>query len=591
MSQAEIRIGTRGSPLALAQARLVVDALGRAGHSSRLMIVQTDGDRGAPDAVWGEGAFVAALERALIEGHVDVAVHSAKDIPTGEDGRLLIGAYLERADARDALVVRDALVAREGPVAREGRPSGLDLLPAGCRVGTDSPRRAGFLRAHRPDLELHPLHGNVDTRLRRLDDGETDALVLACAGLDRLGLGDRIAERLEPSFLPPAPGQGAVAVQVRRADAAMCALAGELDHLPTRVAVESERAFLAACGGGCRSPIGALATVVGGELELLGGHAHPDGSAARTARRRASLADGVALGRALAAELDWPRPHPATTSARQRPPAACRRVLVTRGAEQAHELLTELGRCGLAGIAVPTIAIELEAAEGELLEAVRRLDTYSWVVLTSANGARAVLLVAATVAARAAARGAGGFSSQESRPRPMPRWAAIGPTTRAALERAGIAVDHQPDRSSAAAMGATLPIVPGDRVLLVRGDLAGAQLADALRARGAAVDDVVGYRTREAPESSRQLLRRALVDGPIDAVVFSSGSTVRGLLRLAAGDWPGVTSLPAICIGPQTAELARRAGFSSVAISPVPQAPALAAAVARLLTPEPQENR
>ncbi|PZR60707.1 MAG: hydroxymethylbilane synthase [Chloroflexi bacterium] len=584
MSQAEIRIGTRGSALALAQARLVADALGRAGRSSRLMIVETDGDRGAPDAVWGEGAFVAALEQALIESSVDVAIHSAKDIPTAEDRRLLIGAYLERADARDALVVRDALV------ADDGRPSRLDLLPAGCRVGTDSPRRAGFLRAHRPDLELHPLHGNVDTRLRRLDEGETDALVLACAGLDRLGLGGRIAERLEPSLLPPAPGQGAVAVQVRRADAAMCALVGELDHLPTRVAVESERAFLAACGGGCRSPIGALATVVGEELELLGGHAHPDGSAARTGRRRGPLADGAALGRALAAELDWP--HPATTSARQQPPAACRRVLVTRGADQAQELLTELGRCGLAGIAVPTIAIELEAPEGELLEAVRQLDTYSWVVVTSANGARAMLVVAGTVAARVAdAQGAEGFSSQESRPRPTPRWAAIGPTTRAALERAGIAVDHQPDWSSAAAMGATLPIVPGDRVLLVRGDLAGAQLADALRARGAAVDDVVGYRTREAPESSRQLLRRALAEGPIDAVVFSSGSTVRGLLRLAGGDWPGVTSLPAICIGPQTGELARRAGFSSVAISPVPEARALAEAVARLLTPEPQENR
>src|SRR5258705_7319786 len=232
-------MGSRGSALALAQARLVHEAFDHDGPPSRVVIIETEGDRRAPDTAWGEGAFVAAIERALQDGVVDVAVHSAKDVPTAEDPRLRIAAYLARADPRDALIVRS-----DSPWRR------LADLPSGTRVGTDSPRRTGFLQARRPDLTIHPLHGNVDTRLRRLDAGETDALVLACAGLDRTGLGDRIAERLQPEIVPPAPGQGALAVQVRRDDPRTVALAAAIDDRPTRTAVEAERAFLAAARGG-----------------------------------------------------------------------------------------------------------------------------------------------------------------------------------------------------------------------------------------------------------------------------------------------------------------------------------------------------
>ena len=264
--------------MALAQAHLVVEAIERAGRESRLVIIETAGDRRAPDTAWGEGAFVAAIEQALLDGCVDIAVHSAKDVPTEEDPRLLIGAYLSRADPRDALVVR---------ADSEGRR--LADLPPGARVGTDSPRRTGFILAQRPDLAVHPLHGNVDTRLRRLEDGETDALVLACAGLDRLGLGDRIAERLEPEIVPPAPGQGAIAVQIRRDDARLLTVAAAIDDQPTRIAVEAERAFLTASGGGCRAPIGALAVIRGDDLDLLGGYASMDGSRTTITHRRGPI--------------------------------------------------------------------------------------------------------------------------------------------------------------------------------------------------------------------------------------------------------------------------------------------------------------
>jgi hydroxymethylbilane synthase len=287
-----ISIGSRGSALALAQARLVSAALEREGRQTRIVIVETQGDRRAPDTAWGEGAFVAAIEGALLDGRIDLAVHSAKDVPIDQDERLRIAAYLPRADPRDALVVRDDCMERR-----------LADLKPGTRVGTDSPRRTGFLRASRPDLIVHALHGNVDTRLRRLDDGETDALVLACAGLDRLGLGERIVERLGADVMPPAPGQGAIAVQIRRDDARMLGLAATMDDPRTRSMVEAERAFLEASGGGCRAPIGALATIVGAELDLLAGHASPDGLVAAIAHARGPVADGRDIAIKLALEM------------------------------------------------------------------------------------------------------------------------------------------------------------------------------------------------------------------------------------------------------------------------------------------------
>lgn len=563
MNGQEIIIGSRGSPLALAQATLVLEALEREGRRSRIVIVQTEGDRRAADMAWGEGAFVAAIERALLVGRVDVAVHSAKDVPTDEDPRLRIGAYLARADPRDALVVRAD--------AQERR---LDDLPPGFRIGTDSPRRTGFLLARRPDLTVQPLHGNVDTRLRRLEAGETDALVLACAGLDRIGLADRIAERLAPDVLPPAPGQGAIALQIRHDDARMIALTAVIDDRPTRLAVEAERTFLRASGGGCRSPIGALATIAGDELDLLGGYANPDGSGTSFARRRGPVATGPELGRLLAAELGARQPGGAIGAGVDQGSRSTTapRVLVTRAGEQADVLVSELRDAGLEPVLVPTIVVEFEPP-GELDAAARLLPTYAWVVITSPNGARAILTAGERV-----------FSQLDG-----PRWAAIGRATQGVLEQGGIEVDLQPSRPSSSTMAAELPVARGDRVLLVRGDLAHEELAIALRSRGAEVDDLVAYRTCEAPEASRALLRHALADGPTDAVVFTSGSTVRGLVALARAEGLAVAAIPSVCIGPETAQAARDAGFSVMAVSATPAAGALASATARALAPDPKE--
>ena len=564
MNGRAIAIGSRGSALALAQARLVEDALEREGRACRIVVIETEGDRRAPDTAWGEGAFVAAIERALLDGRVDVAVHSAKDIPTEEDRRLRIGAYLPRADPRDALVVRNDAQVRS-----------LADLPRGTRVGTDSPRRTGFLLAQRPDLVVHPLHGNVDTRLRRLDAGETDALVLACAGLDRLGLGGRIAERLEPEVVPPAPGQGAIAIQIRRDDGRMLALAAAIDDRWTRQAVQAERAFLIASGGGCRAPIGALATIADGALDIIGGFASPEGAGAAFARRHGPVASAEQLGRELAAELDSATGTRASLAHAHTAgdPLNARRVLVTRAADQAAELQSALRDAGLEPLSVPTIAVALDPGGGALDAAARTVGFYAWVVITSTNGARAFLKAAERV-----------FTPFEAS-----RFAVIGLATRDALEREGVDVAFLPSKSTAAALGAELPLAPGDRVLVVRGDLAGDELAIALRARGAEVDDVIAYWTREAPDGSRALLRRAVSDGPIDAVVFTSGSTVRGLVALGRDESIDVLSLPCVCIGPETAGEARAAGFRILAVAATPGSTALATATARALALQPQE--
>jgi hydroxymethylbilane synthase len=294
---AALRLGTRGSTLARVQAECVATALRSAGTEVELVTVVTDGDVWPPDTAWGEGAFVGAIDQALLEGRVDLAVHSAKDVPIEPEVDLAIAAYTERADPRDALVLPAGVAA-----------TSLADLPSGTVVGTDSPRRTGFLLAARPDLQVVPLHGNVDTRLRRLGDGRArggavDALVLAVAGLTRLGRGERISLILDADIVTPAPGQGALALQVRGGDTRTRTLVATLDDAATRLAVSTERRLLEAMGGGCRAPVGALARVFDGRVELLAAAVQPDGSYYRCVQLSADRAGALELAARAAAAL------------------------------------------------------------------------------------------------------------------------------------------------------------------------------------------------------------------------------------------------------------------------------------------------
>ena len=294
-----IRIGTRGSLLATTQAGAIRDELIARGHAAELVIISTDGDRSqAPIAEIGVGVFTAALREAIASRAVDMAVHSYKDLPTAPDERLVIAAVPRREDPRDALVARDHLV--------------LGELPAGSVIGTSSVRRAAQLRALGLGLEIRPLRGNLDTRLNRVSSGDLDAIVVARAGLARLGRLDDVSETLEPVQMLPAPAQGALAVECRAGDTGLAALLGPLDDPDTRAAVTAERALLADLEAGCSAPVGAIAEVVESidddgnvfeELSLRACVAAVDGSDVIRASGVGTPGRPVELGLAVAAEL------------------------------------------------------------------------------------------------------------------------------------------------------------------------------------------------------------------------------------------------------------------------------------------------
>jgi hydroxymethylbilane synthase len=281
-------IASRGSQLALWQARWVERQLAAAGLESRIEIIKTTGDKitDVPLAKVGtKGLFTKEIEEALLAERADLAVHSLKDLPTELPPGLILAGVPAREDPRDAIVGRR-----------------LAELAHGAKVGTSSLRRAAQLRKLRPDLAIESVRGNLDTRLRKLDEGRYDAIVLAAAGLKRLGWADRIAELLAPEVMCPAVGQGALALESRESGAGKDACAA-LDHPATRAAVTAERAVLAALGGGCQVPIGAYATVAEGRLRLLALVASPDGTELVRAESEGPVSEAAALGRAMGAEL------------------------------------------------------------------------------------------------------------------------------------------------------------------------------------------------------------------------------------------------------------------------------------------------
>jgi hydroxymethylbilane synthase len=291
---APLRIATRKSQLALWQAHHVAMLLRRAhpGLEVELVPMVTQGDRiqdRTLAAVGGKGLFIKELEMALEEQRADIAVHSMKDLPGDLPEGLAIAALLERADARDALVTAKA--------AR------FDDLPRGARVGTSSLRRQAQLLAARPDLRIQALRGNVDTRLNRLDAGEMDAIVLACAGLTRLGLESRITARLDPRMCLPAVAQGVIGIECRSADLRAVSLVTVLNHEATRIAVDAERAFAHRLGGSCQSPIAAHAMLEGKRLTLDGLVAEPDGSRLLRGALSGNVDGPAALGHQLAEQI------------------------------------------------------------------------------------------------------------------------------------------------------------------------------------------------------------------------------------------------------------------------------------------------
>ena len=534
------RIGTRGSDLARKQAKIVGDAIQRAnpGAIYELVIIRTEGDERAGvefSHFEGQGVFVRRIEAALLAGEVDVAVHSFKDMPSAPTPGLRIAAFPTREDPRDALVSRDAV--------------SLARLGAGSVVGTGSPRRQALLREARADLEVQGIRGNVDTRLRRVHDGEIDAVVVALAGLRRLGREGEATEPLDPLAFTPAVGQGILAVQVRAEDEPTARIVEAIDDPETRACALAERAVAAAVSAGCQTPLGAFGRIADGVLQLsaclAGGR---DGQLIRAEEEgppEEAESVGVRVGAALLQKMSGRR-------AKDRPLVG-RTVLVTRPAGQAARLVEALRAEGATTAELPVIAIEPPSSYEAMDEAIRRRD-YDWVVFTSANGVRFFY-------DRLVALGESESWFATS------RVAAIGPETAHSLTTVGVMPDLVPDEFVAEALVACLADAAplhGRRVLLPRADIARDALAAGLAAAGASVHSVVAYRTVAASASLE--IEQQLEAGAIDAVSFTSSSTVRAFLAMLPSRQllSGVTLA---CIGPITARTLEEAGLQPTVVA------------------------
>jgi hydroxymethylbilane synthase len=301
VSGGALRLGTRRSLMAMTQSGHIADALtARTGRVVALVGVTTEGDRSEAHLaqIGGTGVFASALREKVLTGAVDFAVHSLKDLPTGPAEGLVLAAVPPRDDPRDVLC--------SAPLATPEHPEGgpkLADLPRGARVGTGSPRRAALLRALRPDLDVVPIRGNADTRLRKVADGEFDAVVLAHAGLARIGRLDAVAEIFDPGHIPPAPGQGALAIECRADRADLIPVLGTLDDPVTRAAVTAERSLLATLEAGCTAPVGAYAELDGPMLHLTGVVAGYDGERQIRLSESGHPDEAERIGRDLAARL------------------------------------------------------------------------------------------------------------------------------------------------------------------------------------------------------------------------------------------------------------------------------------------------
>jgi len=295
--QRRYRIGTRGSKLALVQANEVARRIALASDAlveevTEIVVISTEGDRvqdRALSEIGGKGLFTQEIEEQLADARIDVAVHSMKDMPTLLPDGLVIDCLLERADPRDAF-----LSLKTGSLAD---------LPAGSRVGTSSLRRAAQVKARRPDLEVVPFRGNVDTRLRKLGEGVADATFLAVAGLTRMGLADKITASVSPEDMLPAVAQGAIGIERRVADDEAAHLLQKLHHVETGLRIAAERAFLAVLEGSCRTPIAALAEIAGKRMRLRTMILTPDGQEIHETEREGLAADAIALGEDAGQEL------------------------------------------------------------------------------------------------------------------------------------------------------------------------------------------------------------------------------------------------------------------------------------------------
>ena len=561
-SPGRLVIGSRGSRLALIQAEWVRDRLREAHTGLEVAIaeISTKGDRilDAPLAKIGDkGLFTKELETALLEGRIDVAVHSAKDMPTELPDGLSLGAFTEREDVHDAFV---------GGGGSGGAGSLADLAPQ-ARIGSSSLRRRSQLLALRPDLELSDIRGNVETRLRKIGEQGLAGTVLAVAGLRRLGRPDIVSFVFGFDEMLPAVGQGALAVEVRGRDERVAALVAPLDHRPTALAVRAERALMHRLEGGCQVPIGAHGELADGELHLRAFVGSLDGRLCvrDAASGRCGRPRGAGGRAGLASARAGRRPHPRGRARRRRGASAADHVsagrveeplsgltvVVTRAEAQAAALARPLEALGARVLLAPMIRITPTPLNDEIRAAVARLADYDLAVFTSVNAVSGFL-------DRVGECGADGALLRRA------TIVAIGPKTAAALAARGLPPDIVPAEavaeSAVEALAAAGTRLDGALVLFPRAREAREVIPEALHAAGASVDVVTVYETVGA----EALAVPAAEVEAADFIAFTASSTAEHFVHLMGPDGLArrLAGVRLCSIGPVTSETLRRHGLT-----------------------------
>lgn len=519
-----MNVGTRTSTLALWQTNHVCDLLTAVFPTLTCNIIpySTKGDQQLDQPLWkigGKGLFTEVLENGLRAGDIDFAVHSLKDLPTENPDGLVLGAIIGRADVRDVLVANNGWT--------------LQSLPHGATVGTSSLRRQAQLLAVRPDLTVKSIRGNVETRIRKVHDGQYDAAVLAAAGITRLGLDDAVTDWLPLDIMLPAPGQGALGIQCRAADADTLAKLNAINTPVERNCVTAERDFLSALQGGCSTPVAAFGEKSANNTYTLTGLVQSlDGT--HTIRvtghsKHPHLLGQTLAKRALAQGADRLLADAAKTKA-----LAGKRIVVTRARHQAPLFADQLSAHGALPITFP--AIEIIGSQANF---PRPISAYDWLLFTSVHAVGYFLDAHPS------------FATSDNKP----KIGAVGTATKQALNNHGIGIDKLPDNFTGADLVRSLGDITGQRVLLPRAKKGRPEVVELLLAAGAFVDDIALYEVITAEPNETDWA--TLLAHENDVLTFTSPSSVRNFLRITADSHPTLTDTTIACLGSSTAAEAR----------------------------------
>lgn len=544
-----LRLGTRGSELALWQARAVQARLEGTDPSltTELVVIRPEGDRDKSSSlltIGGRGVFASALQEELLAGNVDLAVHSTKDVPTISPFGLGIAAYPAREDPRDVVVSRHQMSLAE--------------LPSNPVIGTSSRRRAVQVLALRPDARIEDLRGNIDTRLRKAETDQYDAIILAAAGITRMGWQDRVTQYLPVDEFVPAPGQGALAIECRVAPDAAWPIVAALNDPAVSMAVSLERLFLRTMGGGCTTPVGAHAVVSATEVAFTAMMASDDGS--RMLRRtetfpRVAAEDLVRdLSITMRRELA-PQWSGADIVASNRQPLAGRTVLATGTDDFAERTTATFKYAGANAIAAPTTVIRPSGTPGVLAAALRDAAAggFGWLVVTSQQTVPVLTDFGAEHLAGKA------------------RIAVVGDATAEALRQIGLEPDLIPaDQTGPGLAAELLPLVePGQKVLCLLGNRASDEITSTLRRADIHAIRVESYRsTSHLADTDR--IRAEVRSGRIDVVTFASPSAVDVFVRELGVDLAALSGACLVAIGPTTAAAMETHGLPVHAAADIP---------------------